>query len=164
MAILEAVASSAAPVPIGQLAELLAIDRSSVFRLANTLRRRGFLANPVGRKEYVLGPSIWRLSRKYGWNNLLIALCHQRVRELAVSTGETSHLAVRDGRQVLFIDHEAAPHQVILVSGRTGEHMPLYCTAHGKALLSDGDAAAVRGDPRAGAASPAHRTDSGVDR
>ena len=90
--ILEAVAKSADPVALGQLTDLLGIDRSSVFRLANTLRRRGFLANPDGRKDYVLGPSIWRLSRKHDWSNVLITFSHEHLRRLAVRTGETTHL------------------------------------------------------------------------
>ncbi len=56
LSILEAVAESPEPVPLKQLTDLLGIDRSSVFRLANTLRRRRFLANPKGRKDYILGP------------------------------------------------------------------------------------------------------------
>ena len=46
LAILEAVAVSPVPVPLKQLTDLIGIDRSSVCRLANTLRRRRFLANP----------------------------------------------------------------------------------------------------------------------
>ena len=46
LAILEAVAKSTEPVSLGELTNLLGIDRSSVFRLANTLKRRGFLAYP----------------------------------------------------------------------------------------------------------------------
>ena len=64
LSILEAVADSSDPVPLKDLTALLGIDRSSVFRLANTLKRRRFLASPFGRKDYILGPSIWRLSRK----------------------------------------------------------------------------------------------------
>lgn len=135
--ILEAVARSTDPVPLGQLTDLMGIDRSSVFRLANTLKRRGFLANPNGRKDYVLGPSIWRLSRKYDWSKTMITLCHERLKMLAIKTGETAHLAVREGKQALFIDHHASTNQIIVVSGQTGELMPLYCTAHGKALLAD---------------------------
>src|SRR5438046_4142456 len=70
LAILEAVAGSAAPVPLKQLTDLIGIDRSSVFRLANTLRQRRFLANPKGSKDYILGPTAWRLSRRYGRNVL----------------------------------------------------------------------------------------------
>jgi DNA-binding IclR family transcriptional regulator len=135
--ILEAVAKSSDPVPLGDLTELLGIDRSSVFRLANTLRRRGFLANPSGKKDFILGPSIWRLSRQCDWGNMLITLCHDHVKALAIKTGETTHLAVREGRQSLFIDHHASTNQMVVVSGQTGEFGPLYCTAHGKALLAD---------------------------
>ncbi len=135
--ILEAVAKSSDPVPLGQLTDLLGIDRSSVFRLANTLRRRGFLANPAGRKDYILGPSIWRLSRSHDWSDMLITFSHEHVKKLAIRTGETTHLAVREGKQAFFIDHFAATRQLIVVSGQVGEFVPLYCTAHGKALLAD---------------------------
>jgi IclR family transcriptional regulator, acetate operon repressor len=135
--ILEAVAKSADPVPLGQLTDLLGIDRSSVFRLANTLKRRGFLANPSGRKDYILGPSIWRLSRNHDWSNMLITFSHEHLKRLANQTGETTHLAVREGKQAFFVDHYASTNQLIVVSGQTGEFVPLYCTAHGKALLAD---------------------------
>src|SRR5262249_21648996 len=120
-----------------QLTGLLGIERSSVFRLANTLRRRGFLANPNGRKDYILGPSIWRLSRQCDWSRVLITIGHEHLKKLAIQTGETTHLAVREGRQVLFIDHCGSTGQVLVVSEQTGEFLPLHCTAHGKALLSD---------------------------
>ena len=137
LSILEAVAKSTDPVALGQLTDLLGIDRSSVFRLANTLRRRGFLANPNGRKDYILGPSIWRLSRKHDWSNVLITFSHEHLKKLAVRTGETTHLALREGRQAFFIDHYHCSSQIIVISGQTGEFVPLYCTAHGKALLMD---------------------------
>jgi IclR family acetate operon transcriptional repressor len=135
--ILEIVARSSDPVGLGQLAEHLGIDRSSVFRLANTLKRRGFLANPSGRKDYILGPSIWRLSRNSDWSKMLITFGHEHLKRLAITTGETTHLAVREGRQAFFVDHYTSMRQVIQVSGQTGEFVPLYCTAHGKALLAD---------------------------
>src|SRR6267142_1665889 len=96
--ILEAVAKSSDPLALRDLTDLLGIDRSSVFRLANTLKRRGFLANPNGRKDYILGPSIWRLSRQCDWSNVLITLGHDSLKRLAMQTGETTHLAVREGR------------------------------------------------------------------
>ena len=137
LSLLEAVAMSAEPVPLAHLTQVLGIDPSSVFRLANTLKRRGFLANPNGRKHYVLGPAIWRLSREYDWSRMLISVCREAVKGLAARTGETAHLAVREGRQVFFIDHHASGGQGVIVAGQTGKLMPLHCTAHGKALLAD---------------------------
>src|ERR1051326_1898792 len=134
--IIEAVGKSAEPVSLGHLASLLGIDRSSAFRLANTLKRRGFLANPAAGRDYVLGPSVWRLSRQYDWSKMLATVAHDHLKSLAADTNETAHLAVREGRKALFIDHVTSNH-VIAVSGQTGELVPLYCTSHGKALLSD---------------------------
>ena len=148
LTILEAVAKSAGPMSLGELTDLMNIDRSSVFRLAGTLKRRGFLAYPAGRKDYILGPSLWRLAHKYDWGNMLIKVSHEQLKLLAAQTKETAQLAMREGKQALFID-SAATNQVISVSGRIGELTPLHCTAHGKALIGDLDLAeleAVFGD------------------
>lgn len=136
LTILEAVAKSAQPVALAQLTDLLGINQSSVFRLANTLKRRGFLANPNSRKTYVLGPAIWRMSRNYAWSRMLVGICHEHLKTLGEKTGETAHLGVREGREVLFVDHCASTKQIV-VPAHTGALMPLYCTAHGKALLCD---------------------------
>src|SRR6186997_3185333 len=143
LAILEAVATSSAPVPLKQLTDLIGIDRSSVFRLANTLRQRRFLANPKGSKDYILGPTAWRLSRRYG-RTVLGTFFHHYLQDLSATLGETSHFAVREGIEVLFIDHHIPAGQIVSVAGQTGEFAPLHCTAHGKALLADSDLAALR--------------------
>ncbi len=138
LVILEAVAKSGDPMSLTDLAALLRIDRSSVFRLANTLKRRGYLTISSRGKDYILGPSIWRLSRQYDWSNMLITITHEHLKKLALETNETAHLAVREGKRALFIDHATASH-MISVAGQTGELVPLYCTAHGKALLAECD-------------------------
>jgi len=142
LAILEAVAASARPVPLRQLTDLMGIDRSSVFRLANTLRQRRFLAHPKDSKDYILGPTAWRLSRRYG-RTVLGTFFHHYLQDLTQTLGETSHFAIREGLEVFFIDHQIPAGQVVSVAGQTGEYAPLHCTAHGKALLADSDAAAL---------------------
>jgi IclR family acetate operon transcriptional repressor len=138
LTILQAVALSKQPMSLGELADLLDIDRSSAFRLAHTLRRRGFLSCPAGRKDYILGSSMWTLSHQYDWGNMLVKVAHQELKQLANQINETAHLAIREGKNALFIDSAHANH-VIAVAGQTGELVPLYCTAHGKALLADAD-------------------------
>lgn len=149
LAILQVVARSKHPVSLGELAELLDIDRSSAFRLAYTLRRRGFLSCPPGRKDYVLGSSMWTLSRQYDWNNMLIKVADPELKLLATQINETAHLAIREGKNALFIDSAHATH-VIAVAGQTGELVPLYCTAHGKALIADADERELRAQFGAG--------------
>jgi IclR family transcriptional regulator, acetate operon repressor len=144
LAILEAVAASSQPVPLKQLTDLIGIDRSSVFRLANTLRQRRFLTHPKGSKDYILGPTAWRLSRRYG-RTVLGTFFRHYLQELTTALGETSHFAVREGVELFFIDHQVPIGQVVSVAGQTGEFAPLHCTAHGKALLADYDLAGLRG-------------------
>jgi IclR family acetate operon transcriptional repressor len=67
---------------------------------------------------------------------MLVRVANEPLKTLAAETNETAHLAVREGRKALFIDHVTSSH-VISISGQTGELVPLYCTSHGKALLSD---------------------------
>ena len=67
---------------------------------------------------------------------MLIRVSRESLKQLAGRTNETAHLAIREGKHALFIDHATVNH-VIAVSGQTGEMVPLYCTAHGKALLAD---------------------------
>lgn len=141
--ILETVGKSRTPVSLGNLTGVLGIDRSSVFRLANTLKRRGYLANPSSGKEYILGASVWRLSRKYDWSRMLATVAHEHLKALARSTNETAHLAIREGSKALFVDHVGTSH-VIAISGQTGQFIPLYCTSHGKALLADFDEPALK--------------------
>jgi DNA-binding IclR family transcriptional regulator len=138
LTILQSVALSKQPVSLGEIAERLDIDRSSAFRLAHTLRRRGFLSCPAGRKDFILGSAMWTLSHQYDWSNMLVRVAHQELKSLANQINETAHLAIREGKNALFIDSAHANH-VIAVAGQTGELVPLYCTAHGKALLADAD-------------------------
>src|SRR4051812_17983643 len=138
LTILQTVATSKQPVNLGELSELLDVDRSSAFRLAQTLRRRGFLATPAGRKDYILGSSMWTLSRQYDWSNMLVRVAHDELKSLAQGLNETAHLAIREGKNALFIDSVHARH-VIAVAGQSGELVPLYATAHGKALIADID-------------------------
>jgi IclR family acetate operon transcriptional repressor len=70
-------------------------------------------------------------------------VAHEELKSLANSLNETAHLAIREGKNALFIDSVHARH-VIVVAGQTGELVPLYATAHGKALLADSDEAHLK--------------------
>jgi IclR family acetate operon transcriptional repressor len=75
---------------------------------------------------------------------MLINFSHEHLKRLAVTTKETTHLALREGSQVFFVDHCSSSGQLIAVSGQTGGFMPLYCTAHGRAVLADCELAGLK--------------------
>jgi DNA-binding IclR family transcriptional regulator len=143
LAILQAIGSADQPLSLGQVAEMMEIDRSTAFRLLHTLKRRGFLAMPASRKDYILGSTIWVLHNHYDWTKMLAKVASDQLKTLATLTKETAHIAILEGKQALFVDCSTANHMVA-VSSRIGELLPLYCTAHGKALLADATPAELK--------------------
>ena len=142
LALLTAVANAGRPLSLAELNDIVPIDRSSVFRLANTLRMHGFLSQSPASKRYTLGPAIWQLSGQIRTANSLPEVARPHVVELAEQTGETAHLAIRQDDRAVFVDHELTE-QAIGVSTRTGRSEPLHNTALGKALLADLDRKAI---------------------
>ena len=71
----------------------------------------------------MLGSSMWALAREYDWSKLLVEIAHPDLNLLATRINETAHLAVREGKDVLFIDSAHAS-RVIAAVGRTGDSTP----------------------------------------
>src|SRR5260370_31039322 len=94
LVILEAVSKSSEPVSLAELTNLLEIDRSSVFRLANTLKRRGVFAYPTRRKDYILGSALLRLAPHSDWGNILIPGSPAPFNKLALRAKATPHPAL----------------------------------------------------------------------
>lgn len=138
LAILEAVGRARRPVSLAELASLLEIDRSSAYRLANTLRRRGFLAQQADSKQYLLGSAVWRLASHFRFRDVIAQTARPYIDRLAAETGETTHLAILEGTTAVLIDHQLSG-QAVGVSAGSGFSVPLHCTSIGKALIADLD-------------------------
>ena len=139
LTILEITAQSRQPVALADFAAALKIDRSSAFRLVNTLKQHGFLVQLPAGKGYVLGTAARRLAGTFQLSDLLLQVAKEHVQELAAITGETAHLAIREGSQAALIDHQLTDRPVGVSTG-SGFCVPLHCTSVGKALIADCDA------------------------
>jgi len=140
LVILEAVGRARRPVSLAELAALLGVDRSSAYRLANTLRLRGFLAQQADSKQYVLGSSVWRLANQAPFRDTIVKAARPYIDRLAAQTGETTHLAILEGSVAALIDHQLTG-QPVGVSAGSGFSVALHCTSVGKALIADFDQA-----------------------
>ena len=140
--LLEVIATADHPVSLAELTQKLAVDRSTAFRLAATLKRRGFIAQASGKRGYVPGSAFWRLSDKSAWLESLRQMSRDLLVELANTIGETVHLAVRRDTQVYFVDHVLSP-QRIGVTYCTVQSDMLHTTSVGKALIIDYDRLAL---------------------
>jgi len=133
--ILELLSQSLHGASITELAEKLAIDKSSASRLASTLSKYGYAYKNPETRRYQLGPRIIALSR-----NKLAALPLRQtakpyLRQLMENTGECAHLAVLAQGKALCIDQEESS-ATLRVNVQVGQSLPLHCTALGKVLLA----------------------------
>jgi IclR family transcriptional regulator, acetate operon repressor len=129
--VLEVIARAPHALSVAEVAALTGIHRTVAHRLAGTLAARGYLYKEAAGR-YRLGPACLALAS--GVSNLR-ALARPMLEDLARHTGETVHLVVLVGRDVVFVDGIESPH-ALRVAVRTGRSYPAHATAAGKAWLA----------------------------
>lgn len=120
---------------VTEAARQLDVAPSTAHRLLGTLVHRGF-ARQLEDRSYELGPVVQGLRPSVNGDSLLTQVSRTHLRRLAQVTGETSHVAVRDGHEIRF-KASVESQQPLRIGARTGQVMPAHLTAAGKCLLAD---------------------------
>lgn len=127
---------------VTELARRLHLHKNNVFRLLATLEDKGWVEQSEDSERYRLGAACLRLARNYARTHGLTRWGRPALEQLARDTGETAHLGVLRGFEVVHLDGEQSPG--LLVTGvRTGMRMPCHSTALGKVLLGCGPAGTI---------------------
>jgi DNA-binding IclR family transcriptional regulator len=160
--ILSLLARQRGPIAARTIADQLDVPRSSVYHLLATLEEHGFVVHLPAERRWGLGTAAFELTGGYARQQPLTRIGRPLIAALADRTGESAHLAVMTGRDVLYIVEERAPRRPALVTD-VGVRLPAHLTATGRAML----AALPREQVRAlypDAASFADRTGRGPSR
>lgn len=121
------------PLSLAQLIEQTGLARSTVHRLLADVTALGWVAR-VG-SRYELGTALLELGERVPVKHRLRGRAVPFMQDLFVVTGETVHLAVRDGVDALYVE-KIHGHGALALPSRIGGRAPLTCTAVGKALLA----------------------------
>jgi IclR family KDG regulon transcriptional repressor len=122
---------------VSDLARRLGLHKNNAFRLLATLELAGYMQQTPETDRYHLGPRCLELGHAFARSHTLIKEARPILEELAATMGETAHLGVLRGDEVVHLDG-VLPEQLILTGLRVGERLPAHCTALGKVLLADG--------------------------
>lgn len=133
--ILELLAKAPHSMGVTELAESLELDKSTVHRLLTTLTKRGYARQDTRLRRYTLGAQALVLHDAFQAQIGVQQLCRPLLREMTDITGETSHLAILSGANIVFLDWICTP-EVMGVRTVVGRSEPIHCTALGKALLA----------------------------
>ena len=118
-----------------ELSRRLGLPRASVFRMLYTLEQGGFLERADDGTSYRLGLSVLRLGFELLASMDLTELGHPVIEELRDRCGYSSHLVVRDAREVVFVA-KVPGRNAMFHSIQVGARLPAHATVLGRILLS----------------------------
>lgn len=122
--------------PATEIAAALGLPRTTVHELLQTLVARHYLEAVDGApRRYRLGVRLFELGNVYAAGLDLARAGQPIAAEVAAACQETVHVAVLDGRDVVYVAKVDSTHPVRMVSA-VGRRLPAHLTAVGKMLLS----------------------------
>ncbi|MEU8802701.1 IclR family transcriptional regulator [Spirillospora sp. NPDC048819] len=133
--ILEAFGIDDEALGLSELTRRTGLAKASVHRLSQELVHWGFLERRHG--KYSLGMRLFEIGQRVPRQRILRDLARPFMEDLLQATGQTVHLAVVDGLEVLYLE-KVSGHAQVGRPSRVAGRMPLHCTATGKALLAFG--------------------------
>ncbi|MEU1972798.1 IclR family transcriptional regulator [Microbacterium sp. NPDC019599] len=133
--ILTFLAHQRGPVAAQTIATHLAIPRSTVYHLLAALEQHGFVVHVPAERRWGLGVAAFELAGGYARQAPLARLGRPLLADLVDRVGESAHLAVMSGRDVVYIVEERAPRRPALVTD-VGVRLPAHLTATGRAMLA----------------------------
>jgi DNA-binding IclR family transcriptional regulator len=131
LGVVQAVAQGARD--LKEIARRIGTTRSTTHRLVSCLVEERYL-RVLPQVGYLLGPRLIELGFQAREEVPLAILAKPYLDELSQLTGDTVHLAVRDGDEVLYL-HKNPGRNGPEMRSRVGHRMPLARTGIGKALL-----------------------------
>lgn len=123
------------PVQASVIARDLDIPRSAVYRLLEALVDLQYVIHYPEDRRYGLGYAAFELSSGFSRQEPLTKLATPIIAALVDRIGETAHLAVLDGADVIYLIEQRAPRRPILITD-VGVRLSSRLTASGRSLLA----------------------------
>ncbi len=133
--VLDAIGQAPAGLSQAELAQQLALPRTTLYRLLGTLSARGLLRRDPLRRVYCLGQRCFEYARAAYAMPDLVAAATAELRALRDMTGETVYLAGMDGHDAVALERCDGMHGQRSQSA-LGQRKPLHVTSQGKAMLA----------------------------
>ena len=134
--VLETLANEGVPMSLTEIGKRIGLSRSSMFRLAYTLEHMGFVGEVPESKLLKLGARVLNIGYAYLASQTLIELARTELESLRDRTSISSHLAILDRREVLYLSCIQAK-TGFLSTMNVGVRLPAYATPLGWLLLAD---------------------------
>ncbi|HVO88444.1 MAG TPA: IclR family transcriptional regulator [Casimicrobiaceae bacterium] len=137
LAIIELLADGARAMPLGEIAERLALPKSGAHRMLATLVDIGWAEKDADTSFYRLSMRLAILGQQFYVATGIPDICQPLLDRLARQCREFARLAVVDGHALVWVAHaQGASGGLMYQPSLTTNTVPLYATASGKAWLA----------------------------
>jgi IclR family KDG regulon transcriptional repressor len=133
--ILEVIAAQPTGVGVTEIAQQVALPKSTVARFLSTLEGVQAIERLPAGEGYSVGAGLISLVAQVPFSKHLVAVARPFLQALAQATGETTNLCLPDGDQVHYIDQVNSLHH-IQIQDWTGFRFPLHVVSSGKLFLA----------------------------
>ena len=133
--ILETFATIGPELGVSDVSRALGLKKATAHRLLASLLRRGLVAQDPVTRRYRLGMKLWELGSLATSQLDWVDRVKPFLQHLTDVSGETSHLAVLNDGQVLYVDKVESSRSLRMPS-QVGKRLPVHCTGVGKALIA----------------------------
>lgn len=133
--ILQALADARSALTPAEIAQQLALHKSTIHRLLAALEQLGYIRKHPGDGKFTLGLKLFEFGSRAVANLNLHSHGQSLVDGLVAETGETAHLCIMDdGHMVSVLIAEST--RTVRTPATVGRRTPMHCTAVGKAMLA----------------------------
>ena len=122
-------------VGVTEVAKELQVNKSTAFRLLETLLMNHLVEQDEGSGKYRLGIGVLRISEKLLGSFDIITTAKPFLTKLAETTHESAHLCVFSSGKVFVVD-QVVSSEAMKVTVKIGKVEPLHCSAVGKCLMA----------------------------
>ncbi|MEL6946933.1 MAG: IclR family transcriptional regulator, partial [Pseudomonadota bacterium] len=132
--VLDVIASADRPMRFTDILNRLDQPRGTLHRQISNLAAEG-LVTADENHAYVPGLRLLKLAARAWSRNSLRSVAAPHLLRLHEATGETVHLGVLNGLEVVYLD-KVESRQTVRMHSQVGNASPLFCTGVGKAMLA----------------------------
>jgi DNA-binding IclR family transcriptional regulator len=134
--VLELLTSEPDGLTFSDIVARLGWPKSSTHALLRTLEQRGYVSRDEANRTFRVGIRIWEAGQAYRFHDDMVRHALPPMRRVVDAIDETVQLAVRDGRDNVYLAKVDSRQPMQLVS-HVGSRIPSHGTGLGKVLLAD---------------------------
>ena len=119
-----------------EIVEATGLNKSTTFRIVNTLDSSGYLERDPDTRQYRPGLKVLQLGFTAISSLEFRQLARPYLRKLSQATGESASLGVLDDLEIIYVDRIRGRQIIVGVILGIGSRIPAHCASMGKVILA----------------------------